>query len=111
MTTTAPDTESEWPPRYLVAECTTASAPSSSGRWYTGVANVLSTATKASRARATIAGTSITFSVGFVGVSTHTSFVSGVTAASTASRSVWSTIVYESPQRESTLSTSRYVPP
>ena len=36
---------SEWPPRYFVVECTTKSAPSSSGRWLTGVANVLSTAT------------------------------------------------------------------
>ena len=48
--TTAPPTTSEWPPRYFVVECTTKSAPSSSGRWLTGVANVLSTATSASRA-------------------------------------------------------------
>ena len=44
---TAPPTTSECPPRYFVVECTTASAPSSSGRWLTGVANVLSTATSA----------------------------------------------------------------
>ena len=30
-TTTAPPTTSEWPPRYLVVEWTTASAPSASG--------------------------------------------------------------------------------
>ena len=58
-----------------------------------------------------IASMSTTFSVGLVGVSIQISFVLAVTAASTASRSVWSTIVYSSPQRLSTLSTSRYVPP
>ena len=49
-TTTAPATVSECPPRYFVGECTTKSAPCSSGRWLTGVANVLSTATSAPRA-------------------------------------------------------------
>src|SRR5690606_40265690 len=38
---TAPPTTSEWPPRYLVVECTTTSAPSSSGVCRYGVANVL----------------------------------------------------------------------
>ena len=32
-----------WPFRYLVVECSTMSAPSSSGRWKNGVAKVLST--------------------------------------------------------------------
>ncbi len=54
---------------------------------------------------------SITLSVGFVGVSTQTTFVSSRTAADTASRSRWSTIVYSTPKPVSTLSTSRYVPP
>ena len=71
------------------------------------MANVLSTATNAPPLRATIPSTSTTFSDGLVGVSTQISFVSSRTAAATASRSDWSTIVYSSPQRESTLSTSR----
>ena len=33
LTTVAPPTASLWPPMYFVVECTTASAPSSSGRW------------------------------------------------------------------------------
>ena len=40
---TKPPITSEWPPRYFVVEWTTMSAPSSSGRWRYGVANVLST--------------------------------------------------------------------
>src|SRR5206468_551415 len=40
-----PPTTSECPPRYFVVECTTMSAPSSSGRWRYGVAKVLSTTT------------------------------------------------------------------
>ncbi len=35
-------TQSEWPFRYLVVECTTISKPCSSGRWMKGVAKVLS---------------------------------------------------------------------
>ena len=58
---TAPPTTSEWPPRYLVVECTTKSAPSSSGRWLAGVANVLSTATSAFCACATMPSMSTTF--------------------------------------------------
>ena len=103
---TAPPTASECPPRYFVVECTTAAAPSSSGRWLTGVANVLSTTMTASP-RATTAARSTVLSVGFVGVSTQTSFVSGRTACATGSRSRWSTIVYSRPQRVRTLSTSR----
>ena len=76
-----------------MTECTTASAPCSSGRWLTGVANVLSTTTSALRLRATTPAMSTTFSSGFVGVSTQISFVASVTAAARASRSVWSTIV------------------
>ncbi len=41
--TTAPRSRSEWPPIALVALWTTRSAPSSSGRWSSGVAKVLST--------------------------------------------------------------------
>ena len=44
---TKPPMTSEWPPRYFVVEWTTMSAPSSSGSWRYGVANVLSTTTSA----------------------------------------------------------------
>ena len=40
-----PPTTSLWPPMYFVVECTTICAPSASGCWKYGVANVLSTAT------------------------------------------------------------------
>src|SRR5260370_728860 len=43
---TAPASTSLWPFRYLVAECTTRSAPCSNGRVSTGVATVVSTATR-----------------------------------------------------------------
>ena len=54
---------------------------------------MVATATNAPPERSITPATSITFSVGFVGVSIHTSFVSGRTEAATRSRSVWSTIV------------------
>ena len=60
-----------------MAECTTASAPSSSGRCTIGVAKVLSTATIAPCLRSTTAAMSTTFSSGLVGVSTQISLVSG----------------------------------
>src|SRR5437660_8449166 len=108
---TAPPTTSECPPRYLVVECTTKSAPCSSGRWLTGVAKVLSTATSAPPRRATTPATSTTLSSGLVGLSTQIRRVSAFSAPATASRSVWSTRSYLRPQRLSTLSTSRNVPP
>ena len=89
--TVAPPTTSECPPRYLVVECTTAVAPSSSGRWTTGVAKVLSTTTARPSAASTTAAMSTTFSSGFVGVSTQIRRVSGRIAARRASMSVWST--------------------
>ena len=46
-TTSAPITTSLWPARNLVTECSTMSAPSSSGCWSSGVAKVLSTTTRA----------------------------------------------------------------
>jgi hypothetical protein len=69
-----PPTTSECPPRYFVVECTTMSAPSSSGRCRYGVAKVLSTTTIAPAACAASAAArmSITFRRGFVGVSSQT---------------------------------------
>ena len=71
---TKPPITSEWPPRYFVVEWTTASAPSSSGRWRYGVANVLSTTRIAPTACAASAAArmSTRFSTGFDGVSTQT---------------------------------------
>jgi hypothetical protein len=54
MTATPPMT-SEWPFRYFVAECTTISMPSSSGRWLYGLANVLSAAVRMPCERAMLA--------------------------------------------------------
>ena len=64
---TKPPTTSECPPRYFVAEWTTTSAPSSSGRCRYGVANVLSTTTSApcSWATAATAAMSTMFSAGW----------------------------------------------
>ena len=72
---TKPPTTSEWPPRYFVVECTTRSAPSESGCWRYGVANVLSTASSAPAACAASAARrmSTTLRSGFDGVSTQTS--------------------------------------
>ena len=53
---TAPASTSPCPFRYLVAECTTRSAPNSNGRVSTGVATVLSTATRTPAACARSAG-------------------------------------------------------
>src|SRR5439155_1032995 len=67
----APAMTSEWPLRYLVAECITMCAPSSIGRVSTGVAEVESTATVApvSRAISVAAAMSVMSQVGFAGVS------------------------------------------
>jgi hypothetical protein len=70
---------SEWPPMYLVTECTTTSAPRSRGFVFTGDEKVLSTTrrTPVPFSSFAIAAMSKTFSVGFVGVSSQTSFVFG----------------------------------
>ena len=80
---TKPPTTSLWPPRYLVAECTTTSAPRASGCCRAGVAKVLSTTTSAPRswASAPTASMSTMRSHGLLGVSTHTMRVAGVHAA------------------------------
>src|SRR5438876_780166 len=110
---TTPPTTSEWPPRYFVLECTTTSAPRPSGCCRYGVAKVLSTTTRAPRSCASLAtaAMSTTVSSGFVGVSTHTSFVSSRQAPVIASRSAWSTAVQAIPAGSYRRATSRYVPP
>src|SRR5438552_4061906 len=98
---------------YLVALCTTASAPRCSGCCRYGVANVLSTQTNAPWLCATslTASMSTKRSSGLVGDSSHTIRVCGVIAFSTASTSEASTGLNVKPKRFSTLSKSRNVPP
>ena len=75
------------------------SAPSSSGRVSTGVANVLSTPSSTPRRRAISAqaAMSVIDSSGLPGVSIHNSLVRGVMARSSAARSVESTSVTSMP--------------
>ena len=83
-----------------MAECTTMSAPSASGRVKIGVATVESTHSSAPAAWAMVAtaAMSVRVQIGLLGVSIHTSPVSpGRTAARTASRSDVSTKVTEWP--------------
>ncbi len=92
----APAMTSEWPLRYLVAECMTMSAPSDSGLVKIGVATVESTQSTASAlcAISDTAAMSVTVHSGLLGVSIQNSPVSpGRTAARTASRSEVSTKV------------------
>jgi hypothetical protein len=102
LATTTPPITSEWPPRYFVVACTTRSAPSSRGRCRTGVAQVLSQASRApaSRAIPEISRTSVIFRRGFEGVSTHNSLVLGRTAPPTSSAFVMSTKEVSTPHRE-----------
>ena len=89
------------------------SAPRSSGRWKNGVMNVLSTTVFAPAFFATFAtaAKSTSFSIGLVGDSIQTSFVSGLSAFATFAASVMSHGVNESPWRLNTLSKSLNVPP
>ncbi|MNV68446.1 hypothetical protein D3C71_1612990 [compost metagenome] len=90
LATRTPPTMSEWPFRYLVAECMTTSAPRANGCWLHGVAKVLSTTRISLCALAILdrASMSASFISGLVGVSTHSIRVLSVIAASTAARSV-----------------------
>ena len=79
-----PPIELPWPPRNLVSECTTMSAPWSIGRIRYGVASVLSTisGTPALRATAEIASMSVTVPEGLAIDSMKIALVCGVTARS-----------------------------
>ena len=74
---TAPASTSLCPLRYLLAECTTRSAPCSNGRVSAGVGTVLSTATRtpAEWASSHAAARSVICHIGFAGVSSHSSRV------------------------------------
>ena len=102
---TTPPVTSEWPPMYLVAECTTRSAPCSSGRQITGGARVEST-TSSAPASCAISDSlrrSATAVVGLAIVSAYTILVVGRMAAWTWSRSVMSTKSVSTPNRDKTL--------
>ncbi|MOA24863.1 hypothetical protein D3C78_1455610 [compost metagenome] len=87
---TMPPMASAWPPRNLVALCSTRSAPSASGFWFTGVAKVLSITTSAPAACPAAARRrmSCTFSSGLVGDSRYSSSQPPASAASKAVASV-----------------------
>src|SRR5882757_3925684 len=91
--TTRPAIKSQCPPRYLVAEWTTISAPRERGCCKAGEANVLSTQRRQWLAFAILAMASMsdTFKVGLVGVSIQISFVLGVMAWKTFTAFVVST--------------------
>jgi hypothetical protein len=95
--TTTPPMMSEWPLRYLVAECTTMSKPCSSGRWIQGLAKVLSATAISLRSCAIFAtaSRSISLSRGLLGVSIQIIFVSGRIAAERRAGSDMSTKVVE----------------
>jgi hypothetical protein len=95
---------SPWPPKYLVSECTTKSAPSSSGRVATGVAKVESTTTSrtpAWRASPASAAMSPRRMIGLAGVSSHSILVCGRMAAATWPASEVSTgVTSDAPARQ-----------
>ena len=108
-----PPTPSLWPFRYFVVECSTMSAPSSSGRWKNGDMNVLSTIRRAPSVRQAeaMARRSAMRNSGFVGVSTNTIEAPERMASVVAERSLVSTQANSNPCRRNTCSPSRKVPP
>ena len=111
--TATPPVASLCPPMYFVAECTTMSAPHSSGRHTTGEANVESTtrAAPAPWAASASSGRSATDMVGLARVSAQTTSAPPPTAARTAAGSVPSTKSTRTPKRASTRVSTEYVPP
>jgi hypothetical protein len=91
----------------------TRSAPCSSGRKFTGEANVESTISASPSALHSVAtgSRSITRSNGFVGVSRNTIFVFALIALRTLSTFAVSTYVNSSPNFSSTRLNRRYEPP
>ena len=99
---------------YFVVECTTTSAPSSSGCCRYGEAKVLSTTSSAPASWAICAtiAMSATFSSGLVGVSSQTTLVlPGRIASRIASGCVTAAGVISTPQVPSTRANRRNVPP
>ena len=98
--TSAPPSTSLCPPKYLVVECITTSAPSASGRCSTGVAKVLSQASSAPCACAmrASAAMSLIFMRGLDGVSAQIIATLPAQAVATASRSAMSTATASMPR-------------
>lgn len=98
---------------YLVAECSTISAPKSSGFCKYGEAKVLSTQvrTPLRRAMPQSASRSTTLSMGLVGVSIHSRRVAGVIRLSTRAASLISVNVLFNPHGPYTRTIWRYEPP
>jgi hypothetical protein len=101
------------PSRNLVPECTTTSAPSSTGRVSAGVQKQLSTASHAPpscamRASARMSHTSVS---GLVGVSANSSRVLGRIASRHCDRSVCDTKLVCTPKRPNSPCSSRMVAP
>ena len=98
---TAPASRSLWPPRYLVHEWMTRSAPASSGRWLMGVAKVASMTSLAPPKRclmATSLAMSTTRRYGLVGDSDRMTLVlPGCSAFSRPAKSPGSTSVAVTP--------------
>ncbi len=91
----------------LVAEYTTMSAPSSSGRWYIGVENTLSTISRAPALcdSSATAWMSTRSSIGFDGLSRKVTVAGRDNALSHAPRSVPFTNSISTPQRGSSFET------
>ena len=109
----APPIATPCPPRNLVTECMTISAPWSNGRNSQGVAKVLSIITGMPWrwAISEITGRSMTSRPGLPRVSPKTSRVSGRIAASKAAGSRGSTKVVDMPKRGSVWVNRLWVPP
>ena len=109
----APATISEKPPKYLVHEFITKSAPNNNGDCKTGEQNVLSTIVMilCFLAKSQIFYISTTVSNGFVGVSKVIIFVLFLICFSIFDKSLKLTIEFSSPNFKSTLFISLFVPP
>src|SRR5450631_76189 len=111
--TTTPPMVVPWPPRYLVTEWMTMSAPCSIGRQRYGDASVLSmtSGTPASCAIAATAAMSSTLSCGLPSVSAYSALVLGLIARRKFSGSAESTNVVSMPNWANVTANCEYVPP
>mmetsp|Transcript_97425 Transcript_97425/g.236927 ORF Transcript_97425/g.236927 Transcript_97425/m.236927 type:complete len:264 (-) Transcript_97425:107-898(-) len=112
-TQTSPPVQSAWPEKNFVAECTVMSTPSVKGLQMTGGIMVLSTlsSTPWRCASSASARRSVTRILGLDGLSVWISFVCGVIAFSTDSRSVVSTKVTVTPLCMTSCVSKRCMPP
>lgn len=110
---TTPPITSECPLRYLVEDCTTASAPNPMGRCSTGEQNVLSATMSPPPAcvASASAARSLMASKGFEGVSTQVSAGDSARTVAAASDAARSTSRRSKPTRRDSASSSRHVPP